>query len=264
MDSNQLTANLYFAATVRVAADLSLTRLLPLFALKEPLAPHGTFSQRILLSLQALGVIEPELSASNADDWLMARDWIDLGLDTLAWRIRWAPRDCRTRHEVAQELLRTVEASDETLEGLLIIWQDLATAEVVQYAAWALERSGYNPQWAEVAFGNIREALTHFSVAQTMYFVSIALRTVASTHQQGAVASNRLGHVLADAVGSFLRRARLEGWTVRGMARPSDMPMSMIAHIFAHEVTRLDDEYLTKTPSTQALLDAMTRTRSIH
>ena len=264
MDSNDLTANLYFAATVRVAADLSLTRLLPLDALKEPLSPHETFSHRILLSLQALGVIEPELSLSNADDWLTARDWMDLGIETLAWRIRWAPRECRNRHDVATELLRTIEPSEQTLAGLLTIWEDLALAEAAQYARWALERSGYNPQWAHLAVATIREALRSFSVSQVMYFVHLAMRTVATTHQQGGVASNRLGHVLADAIGSYSRRAIVERWTVRGMVRPPELPTSAIAAIFAHEVTRLDDEYLTRPPSVAALLDAMTRVRSIH
>jgi len=40
--------------------------------------------------------------------------------------------------------------------------------------------------------------------------------------------------------------------------------MSIIASMFAHEVTRLNDEYLTRPPSIAALLDAMTRVRSVH
>ena len=264
MDSTDLTANLYFAATVRVAADLSLTRLLPLDALKEPLSPHGSFSQRILLSLQALGVIEPELSASNAADWLTAHDWIDLGLETLAWRICWAPRDCRDRHDVARELLRTIDPSDDTLEGLLTIWEDLAAAEVAQFTSWTLARSGYNPHWVQTAFANIRQSLKTFSVSQVMYLVSISLRSVATTHLQGGVASSQLGHVLADSLGSFSRRAVVERWTIRGLSRPAELPISTIVQIFAHEVSKLDDEYLTKAPSIAALLEAMTRVRSVH
>lgn len=49
MNSSDLTANLYFSAAVRVAADVSLTRLLPLDALRLPLAPHDHYSQRVLL-----------------------------------------------------------------------------------------------------------------------------------------------------------------------------------------------------------------------
>jgi len=264
VDSNDLTANLYFAAAVRVAADTSLTRLLPLGLLKEPLAPHENFSQRILIALQALGVIEPELSQSNAQDWLMAKDWIELGLDTLAWRIRWAPRDCRNRQEIAQELLRTIDPSDDTLEGLLTIWEDLALAEVAQYVTFMLAKLGYNPQWVPLSIANLRQALKSFSACQVMHLVNISLRTVASTHQRGAVASNRLGEVLADSVGSFTRRALVERWTIHGVPRPLELPISTIATLFAHEVTRLDEEYLTCTPSISALLDAMTRVRSIH
>jgi hypothetical protein len=48
------------------------------------------------------------------------------------------------------------------------------------------------------------------------------------------------------------------------MSRPSDLPMSTLALIFAHEVTRLDDEYLTVSPSAEALANAMTRHRTLH
>jgi hypothetical protein len=264
VDSNELTANLYFAATVRVAADTSLTRLIPLGLLKEPLAPHESFSQRILIALQALGVIEPELSLSNAHDWLMARDWIELGLDTLAWRICWAPRECRDRQEIAQELLRTIEPSEDTLEGLLLIWEDLALAEVAQYTKWMLTRSGYNPLWVPLAIPNLRLALASYSATQVMHLVNIAVRSVASTHQRGGVASSRLGEVLADSLGSFTRRASVERWTLRSLPRPLELPISAIAAMFAHEVTRLDDEYLTRAPSVASLLHAMTRVRTLH
>ena len=264
MRSTDLTANLYFAATVRVAADSSLTRLLPLYALKEPLAPHSSFAQRMLLSLQALGAIEPELSVSNAEDWLTARDWIDLGIETLAWRICWSPGDCRDRRRFAEALLADIEPTESALESLVQIWEDLALAEVAHYADWALAKSGYNPHWALFAIERLREALRSFSVGQVMYFVHIALRSVATTHQQGGVASDRLGYVFADAIGSFSRRAIIEHWTVRGMARPSELPMSAIASLFAEEVTHLHDEYLTIPPSIGALLNAMTRVSSLH
>lgn len=262
MDSNELTANLYFAAAVRVAADVSLTRLLPLGGLKEPLSPHENFSHRMLLSLQALGIIEPELSIANAEDWLTARDWIALGWDTLAWRIRWAPRD--DRHRVAMEMLKDIEPSESTLEALLIVWEDLALAEVAQYASWALARSSYNPQWVALAIEPLRDALKSFSVDQVMYLIHIALRSVTATHQHGGIAAGRLGDVFSDAVSSFTRRAIHEQWLVRGMSRPRDLPMSTISTLFAHEVARLDDEYLTRVPSLIVLSDAMTRQRSVH
>ena len=264
MHSSELTANLYFAATVKVAADSSLTRLSPLFALKEPLAPHNSFAQRMLLSLQAIGAIEPELSMCHAEDWLTARDWIVLGIENLAWRIRWSPGYCRDRRRFAEELLADIEPSEGTLEALVQIWEDLALAEVAHYADWALAKSGYNPHWAILAADRLREALKTFSVAQVMYFVHIALRSVATTHQQGGVASDRLGHVFADAIGSWSRRAIVERWTVRGMVRPAEFQMSAIASLFAGHVTRLHDEYLTIPPSVDALENAMMRAGSMH
>jgi len=264
MHFQDLTANLYFAAAVRVAADSSLTRLYPLDTLKEPLAPHHSFSQRILLALHALGVIEPELSRSNAEDWLCARDWIDLGFETLAWRIRWTPSDCRDRRHVAEELPAAIEPTQNTVESLVLIWEDLALAEVAQYVNWALAKSGYNPNWVIHAIDPLREALRGFSISQVMYFIHIALRSVTSTHQQGGVASDRLGYVFADAIASFSRRAIVERWTVRGMSRPVDLPLSAIASLFSEDVTRLCDEYLTSPPSVGALINAMTRARSIH
>ena len=264
MDSNDLTATLYFAAAVRAGADSSLTRLLPLQLLKEPLSPHESFSQRILFALQALGVIQPELSPSNAEDWLTAKDWVELGPQTLAWRICWSPGDCRERNTMANALLSGIEPSEAILDALLDIWRDLALAEVVRYAGWELARSGYNPQWAEAATSSFREAIQIFGIARTMHLTQLAMRSLANTHQRGGIASSRLGTVFADSVSYFARRAKLEKWTIREVARPAELPISAIVVLFAQEVTRLHDEYATRTPSTAALLDAMTRVRSVH
>lgn len=264
MDSNDLTATLFFAAAVRAGADSSLTRLLPLEHLKKPLSPHENFSQRILYSLQALGVIQPELSLSNAEDWLTAKDWMEIGPQTLAWRICWSPGDCRERTTMAHTLLSGIEPSESVLQVLLRVWEDLALAELVQYASWALAKSGYNPKWAEVATSNFQAALKRFSIAQTMHFVQLAMRSLASTHQRGGIVSSRLGTVFSDSLLYFVQRAKIEKWTVREVSRPSELPISTIATLFAQEVTRLHDEYSTRAPSTAALLDAMTRVRSLH
>lgn len=259
MDLNDLTATLYFAAAIRAGADSSLTRLLPLQLLKEPLSPHENFSHRMLFALQALGVIQPELSPSNAEDWLMAKDWLELGPQTLAWRICRSPGDCRERSTMANLLLGEIDPSEDVLTVLLDVWQDLALAEVVQYSGWELAKSGYNPQWAEAATSSLREALQIFSIAQVMHLTQLAMRSLASTHQRGGVPSSRLGTVFADSLSYFSRRAKLEKWSVRKVARPAELPISVIVALFADEVTRLHDEYATRTPSTTALLDAMTR-----
>ena len=262
MDSNDLTANLYFAAAVRVAADRSMTRLLPLDALKNPLAPHESFSQRILLSLQALGAIQPELS--NAEERLMARNWIALGLDSLTWRICWSPGDCCDRRDRAEEFLRDVYPSVTALEGMLSIWEDLALAEVAQYANWLLAQSGYNPRWDQLAIGNMREALKTFSASQVMYLVRTSVRETASMHLQRRVPSSKLGNVFADAIGSHYRRAILDQRTIRGISRPDELPLSTIASMFAYEVTRLDDEDLLLAPSMGALVYALRRAQTLH
>jgi len=264
VNPTDLTASLFFSAAVRVGADISLTRLLPLHALNKPLAPHDNYSQRVLLSLHALGIIEPELSQSHAEDWLLARDWMRHGFDSIAWRIRWAPRDCRRQHDEVKELLRDVEFSEDTSQALLALWEDLALAEVTQYARWALAKSGYNPEWTDQAIDALDLALKGFSVSQVMYLVYLAMRTLTMTHQQGGMEATRLRLVFADAISNYARRAQLESWTIRGMTRPTDLPMSTLALIFAHEVTRLDDEYLTVRPSPEALANAMTRHRTLH
>ncbi|GLQ94452.1 hypothetical protein [Dyella acidisoli] len=264
MNPTDLTASLFFSAAVRVGADISLTRLLPLDALNKPLAPHESYSQRILLSLHALGIIEPEVSQSHAEDWLLARDWMRHGFDSIAWRIRWAPRDCRRQHEEMKALLRDIELSEDTFQALLALWEDLALAEVAQYASWTLAKSGYNPEWTDQAIDALRRALKDFSASQVMYLIYLAMRTLAMTHQQGGMDATRLSQVFADAIASFARRAHVENWAIRGMTRPADLPMSILATIFAHEVTRLDDEYLTVRPSLDALMIAMARHRTIH
>ena len=264
MNSSDLTASLYFSAAVRVAADISLTRLLPLDALHLPLAPHENYSQRVLLSLQALGVIEPELSLPHADDWLLTRDWMRYGFDSVAWRIRWAPRDCRRQHEEVKELLKDVEPSEDAVFALLALWEDLALAEAIQYSRWTLAKSGYNPEWSNLAIDGLQQALKHFSVSQVMYLIYLAMRSLASTHQQGGVEASRLGQVFASSITSFSQRAGVEHWNIRGMSRPAELPLSTLATIFAYEVTRLDDEYLALRPSSAALQTAMTRLRTFH
>jgi hypothetical protein len=264
VNPSDLTASLYFAAAVRVGADISLTRLLPLDALHKPLAPHDNFSQRVLLSLHALGVIEPELSQSHAEDWLLARDWMRHGFDSIAWRIRWAPRDCQKQHEEVKEFLKDVELSEDTSHALLALWEDLAQAEAAQYARWTLAKSGYNPEWTNLATDVLRSALNDFSVSQVMYLIYLAMRSVAVTHRQGGLDATRLGQVFTDSIANYAQRAHFEQWTIRGMTRPSELPMSTLAMIFAYEVTRLDDEYLTLCPSLGALIVAMTRHRTIH
>lgn len=263
VDSNDLTATLYFAAAVRAGGDSSLTRLLPLQLLKEPLSPHDSFSHRMLFALQALGVIQPELSLSNAEDWLTAKDWVELGPQTLAWRICCSPSDFHERSTIANSLLSGIDPSEDVLDMLLDVWQDLALAEVVQYAGWELAQSGYNPKWAETATPSFRDAIQIFSIAQVMHLTQLAMRSLARTHQRGGIRSSRLGTVFADSLSYFSRRAKLESWTVREVARPVELPISVIVALFAHEVTRLHDEYATRAPSTTALFDAMTRVRSL-
>jgi len=265
LNPSDLTASLYFTAAVRVAADASLTRLLPLDALQRQLAPHEHFSHRILLSLQALGVIEPELSLAHADDWLLSRDWMKYGFDSVAWRIRSAPGDCQRRYDIANEIWSEVNFDDdESLSALLALWEDLALAEVAQYTSWLLSKSGYNPEWTYCAIDSLRHSLETFSVNQVMYLVYLSVRSVATTHQQGSVESSRLGLVLTSSISSFSGRAKVEGWNIRGMTRPAELTMSTISLIFAHEVTRLDDEYLTKSPSLELLRSSMMRHRTIH
>jgi hypothetical protein len=264
VNSSDLTANLYFSAAVRVAADVSLTRLLPLDALHLPLAPHDHYSQRVLLALQALGVIEPELSESHADDWLLARDWTRYSFDSLAWRIRWTPRGCTHPQDLVKTLFNDIELTEDAMQTLLALWEDLALAEAIQYAQWILAKSGYNPAWAGLAEDGLRQALTRHSVNQVMYVTHLAMRSLAITHQQGGTEATRLGKVFACAVTSFAQRAIVERWTIRGMARPTELPMSTLAIIFAHEVTRLGDEYLALPPSLSTLSAAVARHRTIH
>lgn len=264
MNPSDLTANLYLSAALRVAGDLAMTRLMPLGMTRKPLSPHENFSQRILLALQALGVIEPELGQAEAEDWLLAKDWQRYGFESVAWRIRWSPRDCRQRHDDARRLLSDIDPTDEVLKALLAIWQDLVLGEAIQFAGWTLTRYGYNPQWGMLAATELSQALEKFSVGQAMYFIHQAARAVATTHQQGGAGTQRLGEIFVGAVGSFSRRAIAEKWDIRGLARPSDLPLSEISSMFAYEVTRLDDDYFLQRPSVDALLNGLRRFRTIH
>lgn len=226
---------------------------------------NGVPETDVFLAADAvLGVIEPELTLSQAHDWLHSKDWPRRGLESVAWRIRWTPRDCLRQHEAAQQLLADIDPSNEVLEVLLDIWEDLGAAEAVQYAGWTLSRYGYNPQWAQSARDALSRSLQTFSVSQVMYLVQLAARTVVTTHLQRDAGSARLDEVFVSSIGSFTRRAVAESWEVRSVARPSELPLSALSSIFAHEVTKLDDAYLDVRPSSEALVRALLRDRTIH
>lgn len=258
MDSSDLTATLYFAAVVRVAADSSQTRLLPLSLLKEPLAPHENFSQRILLALQALEFIEPELTRSHAPDWLFARDWIHHGFKSLSWRIlRPAPTQLTALTDELTDLLIRDESTSETLIHLLALWEDLVLAETAEFARLALSRAGYDPRWADEAASALRQALKHFGASQVMYLVHISLRSLALTHQRGAVPTSQLGHVLSTSIADYTQRAVTERWSIKSMLREPDRPSSAIAALFADTVTRLGPAYMSDPPSVDSLVRAL-------
>jgi hypothetical protein len=119
-------------------------------------------------------------------------------------------------------------------------------------------------QQAEVAIPGFQGALKVFSIAQVMHLIQLAMRSLTSVHQRGGIASSRLGTVFADSLSYFSHRAKLEKWTIKKVNRPIELPISVIASLFAQEVTRLDEEYATRTPSTNALREAMTCIRTIH
>lgn len=264
MQTADLTAQLYFAAALRGGADASQTRLLPLAHLREPLAPHDSFSQRILLALQALEFIEPELTPAHAEDWLFARDWIHHGFTSLGWRVL---RPAASLSSYAQELVALVdhpESIDGTLVQLVALWQDLALAETAEYARLALSRSGYDPRWADEAAPALRQALEHFGASQVMYLVHISLRSIALTHQRGAVPTAQLSQVLSTAIADYTQRAVAERWTIRGMVRELDRPRSAIAALFADTVTGLGPAYMAEPPSVDGLIRALISRSTVH
>lgn len=265
MDSSELTATLYFAAVVRVAADSSQTRLSPLESWKEPLAPHEHFSQRILLALQALEFIEPELTRSHAADWLFARDWIHHGFKSLGWRVlRPVPVPLTIVADELVGLLERTDSTDETLVHLVALWEDLVLAETAEFARLALSRAGYDPRWADEAAPALQQALKHFGASRVMYLVHISLRSVALTHQRGSVPTPQLGHVLSTSIADYTQRAVAEKWSISGMVRDLDRPRSAIARLFADTLTRLGPDYMSEPPSMDALVRALLRRHIVH
>ena len=267
MHTADLTAQLYFAAALRVGADASNTRLLPLDLQREPLAPHTRFSQRMLLALQALEYIEPELTRAHAEDWLFARDWIQHGFTSLGWRVlRPAPLKL-TGYGYTHELITLLDQSesiDGTLAQMVALWEDLALAETVEFARLALSRSGYDPRWADEAAPALRQALEHFGASKVMYLVHIALRSVALTHQRASVPTSQLGHVLSTSIADYTQRAVAERWTIRGMVRDLDRPRSAIAALFADTVTGLGAAYMAEPPSADALVRSLVARHTVH
>lgn len=253
MPATNLTADLYFVAALRAAADRSRTRLLPLADLKEPLAPHGRFAQRMLLALQSLGYIEPELSLSWADDWLESRDWLSHGFENVSWRVLRSPGPSNDALRVWGDELDT---SPHALKTWAVVWEDLALAEVAEYARCSLADTGFNPNWASDAAEALQTGLTKFSVHQIMYLVHIALRSLALEQRRLLPRSCKPGHAFSTAIRNYVRRASAEGWVIRSMSNPSDLPRSAITVVFAETVTGLGERYYTERPS----LDALART----
>lgn len=90
-------------------------------------------------------------------------------------------------------LLGKTEYINETFAQLVALWEDLALVETAEFARLALSRSGYDPRWADDAAPALRQALEHFGASRVMYLVHISLRSVALTHQRGAVPTSQLG-----------------------------------------------------------------------
>ncbi|TDR38443.1 hypothetical protein DFR29_121115 [Tahibacter aquaticus] len=253
MSATNLTADLYFVSALRAGADRSRTRLLPLANLKEPLAPHGRFAQRMLLALQSLGYIEPELSLSWADDWLDSRDWLSHGFEHIGWRILRSPGACTAAiHVWSGELCTSADA----LKTWAVVWESLALAEVAEYAQCSLADTGFNPNWANDATEALQAGLAQFSIHQIMYLVHIALRSLALEQRRPFSRNGKPGHAFSAAIRNYVRRAVAERWMIRGMAHPSEQPRSAITAVFAEAVTGLGERYYTERPS----LDALVRT----
>lgn len=250
MPTTNLTADLYFASALRAGADRSRTRLLPLANLKEPLAPHSRFAQRMLLALQSLGYIEPELSLSWADDWLDSRDWLSHGFDHIGWRILRSPTACA---EAVPMCGAEPGTSDDALKTWAIIWKSLALAEVADYAQCSLGETGFNPNWASDATEALQSGLAKFSIHQTMYLVHIALRSLALEQRRPCARNVKPGHNFSATISNYVRRAATERWVIRGMACLSERPRSAITVVFAETVTGLGEHYYTERPSLDAL-----------
>jgi hypothetical protein len=256
-----LTADLFFVSAIKVAADGSRTRLMPLANLREPLAPHPQFAQRMLLGLQSVGYIEPELSRSWAADWLSSRDWFSYGFDNVSWRVLRSPvRSAEALHGWANGVVST----DSIFETWLKIWEDLALAEVAEYTRWSLAQAGFNPNWANESTTALTAALQRFSIQQVMYLVHIALRSLALHRQRSTTAIARLGNLFSNSILTYVQRAYAERWTIRGMVRTSDLPRSAVAALFADTVTGLCDRYYAERPSLDALTRALIGERTLH
>jgi hypothetical protein len=259
--TSDLTADLFFVSALRACADHAHTRLLPLARCREPLAPHARFSQRILLALQALRYIEPELSLSHADDWLYSRDWITYGFADIGWRVLKSPQESLS---ALRNWADEVRSPNAPLEAWLSVWEDLALAEVAEYARWSLARSAFNPDWADEATGALKDGLCHFSIGQVMYLIHIALRSIALAHQRGGTSIHQFGHTFASAIANYVRKATNERWTIRGMARSMDLPRSAITAVFVDEVTGLGDVYFDEAPDIESLSRAIAQLEAVH
>ena len=256
-----LTADLFFVSALRAAADSSFTRLLPLADLREPLAPHPRFSQRMLLALQSVGYIQPELSLSWAADWLSSRDWFSHGFENVSWRI------VRSPVESTDALYNWAEGIDPTtsiFENWLRMWEDLALAEVAAYTRWSLGHVGFNPCWANETTAALTAGLQKFSIQQLMYLVHIALRSLALQHQRASTGVGRLGHLFSSTIHNYVQRAHTERWTIRGMVRTPDLPRSAIAALFADAVTGLGERYYTDRPCLDSLASALVAGNTVH
>jgi hypothetical protein len=261
LPAGDLTADLFFVAALRAGADSAHTRLLPLTRRREPLAPHNRFSQRILLALQAMRYIEPELSLSHAEDWLYSRDWIAYGFADVGWRIL---KPSSESVSALRHWVNEIRSPVAPLELWVDVWQDLALAEVAEYARWSLARAAFNPDLADEATSALQDGLRHFSISQVMYLIHIALRSIALAHQRGGTAISQLGHIFASAIATYVYRAMNERWTIRGMARSIELPRSSIAAVFADDVIGLGDAYLNERPSTESLRRAIASVEAVN
>jgi hypothetical protein len=163
-----------------------------------------------------------------------------------------------------QHWVNEIRSPTAALEVWVNVWQDLALAEVAEYARWSLARAAFNPEWADEATSALQDGLRNFSISQVMYLEHIALRSIALAHQRGGTSINQLSHVFASAIANYVYRATNERWTIRGMARSMELPRSSITAVFADEVTGLGESYFYERPSTEGLRRAIASLEVIH
>lgn len=186
----------------------------------------------------ALAVIASQLAAPSPESPLEA--FIDDTGGNLSWsmdNVHWQllmPNPANFVHELELFIAKQVWPSGWT-EELLLLWQELAIAECLEFAVVIALRKEF-PLPADCALiPLLKNLLVDYSVSQVFELLSASTEDAADFVARGYISSSRAGEFVVGACQRHADRARAEGVVIKGIQRDAMMGRTQVSYLL-HDV----------------------------